>query len=301
MLESGNFVMPIAIAIITLGIGMNLKFKDFTRVFTHPKAILTGLGCQLLLLPLIAFGIIFFWPIDSVFKVGFILIASVPGGTASNLVTYLLKGRTALSVSLTSFNSFAIIFTIPLFVSLALKLFLGENEEISLSFLDSFKEIFFTVIIPVVLGILINEYSPKGFTDSLRKPFSILMPVLLFGIMAFALFSENGGNAKSILSDYNLIFPLLLLNILGMLVGFYMGKFMGIRHDGNFTIAIEMGLQNSALAIFIASSILQSKEMEIMAVIYGGFSFFTTIFMGWIFKKYLAPEKKKTVGQSKVG
>jgi BASS family bile acid:Na+ symporter len=238
---------------------------------------------------------------DAVYKVGLILIAAVPGGTASNLVTYLLKGRTALSVSLTSFNSFAIIFTIPLFVSLALRLFLGKDAEITLNFLDTFQEILFTVIIPAISGILINEYTPKSFTDPLRKPFSILMPALLFAIMAFALFSENGGNAKSILSNYNLVFPLLLLNIVGMLVGFYTGKVMGIKHDGNFTIAIEMGLQNSALAIFIASAILKSNQMEVMAVIYGGFSFFTTILLGWIFKKYLAPEmKESTIKQKEI-
>lgn len=301
MIITGDLLMPIAIAIITLGIGMSLKFKNFTRVFTHPKAILTGLACQLLLLPLLAFAIIFFWPIDAIYKVGFILIASVPGGTASNLVTHLLKGRTALSVSLTSFNSFAIIFTIPLFVSLALRLFLGKDAEITLNFIDTFKEILFTVVIPVIIGILINEYAPKSFTNRLRKPFTILMPLLLFVIMAYALFSENGGNAKSILTDYNLVFPLLLLNLTGMLAGFYISKLMGIKHDGNFTIAIEIGLQNSALAIFIASVILKSNQMELMAVIYGGFSFFTTLLLGWLLKKYLNPNRERPVLLKKKG
>ncbi len=297
MIITGESLMPIAIAIITLGIGMSLKFKNFTRVFTHPKAILTGLACQLVLLPLLAFSIIFFWPMEAVYKVGFILIASVPGGTASNLVTYLLKGRTALSVSLTSFNSFAIILTIPLFVSLALRLFMGKDAEITLNFIDTLKEILFTVVVPVIVGILINEYSPKRFTDKLKKPFAIIMPLLLIAIVAFALFSDNGGNAKSILDEYQLIFPLLMLNLAGMLTGFYVARKMGVQHDGNFTIAIEMGLQNSALAIFIASSILNSNQMEMMAVIYGGFSFFTTMFLGWALKKCGISKEKKIIPQ----
>ncbi len=289
-----DLLMPIAIAIIMFGIGITLKFKDFTRVFTHPKAILTGLGCQLVLLPLIAFIIIYFWPIEPAYKVGIILIASVPGGTASNLVTHMLKGRVALSVSLTSFNSFAIIFTIPMYVSLALLLFMGEQTEIKINFANTFKEILLTVIIPVVAGILANEYTPTSFTDKIRQPSRIILPLLLIAIVAYAMFSGDGGNAKSILSDIHLVFPLLLLNISGMLTGFYLSKGMGINHSGNYTIAIEMGLQNSALAIFVASQILVNDQMETIAVLYGAFSFFTTLAGAWALKKYFNSRKHLT-------
>lgn len=287
-----NLLMPVAIAIIMLGIGLTLNFKDFARVFIKPKAILTGLACQLLLFPLLAFIIIYFWPIDPVYKVGVILIAAVPGGTASNLITHMLKGRVALSVSMTSFNSFAIIFTIPLFVSLALSVFLGKDTEIALNFLDTFKEILLTVIIPVIAGILINEYTPKSFTDKLRQPSRIVLPLLLIVIVAYAMFSGGGGNAKLILKDWHLVFPLLVLNFLGMATGFFSSRAVGIKHDANFTIAIEVGLQNSALAIYIASQILQSDKMEIMAVLYGAFSFFTTLLFGFLLKKFFNDKKQ---------
>ncbi|MBK6265616.1 bile acid:sodium symporter family protein [Marivirga sp. S37H4] len=291
MYNFADLLMPIAIAIIMFGIGLTLKFKDFSRVFTHPKAILTGLCCQLILLPILAFIIVYFWPIDPAYKVGIVLIASVPGGTASNLVTHMLKGRVALSVSLTSFNSFAIIFTIPMFVSLALLVFLGKDTEISLSFSDTFNDILFTVVLPVIAGILVNEYTPDKFTDKLRQPSRIILPLLLIAIVAYAMFSGNGGNAKTILADYHLVFPLLLLNILGMLGGFYISRMLGIKHSGNFTIAIEMGLQNSALAIFVASQILENDEMEMIAVLYGTFSFFTTFLFAWMLKKYFKPKR----------
>lgn len=294
MPDFSTLLMPVAIAIIMLGIGLTLKFKDFARVFIKPKAVLTGLACQLLLFPILAFIIIYFWPIDPVYKVGVILIAAVPGGTASNLITHMLKGRVALSVSMTSFNSFAIIFTIPLFVSLALSVFLGKDAEISLNFADTFKEILLTVIIPVIVGILINEYTPKSFTDKLRQPSRIVLPLLLIVIVAYAMFSGNGGNAKLILKDWDLVFPLLLLNVLGMAAGFFTSRAMRIKHDANFTIAIEVGLQNSALAIYIASQLLKSDAMEVIAVIYGSFSFFTTLLIGFLLKRYF-PDKKMVV------
>ncbi len=111
---STESLMSWAIALIMLGIGLNLKVSNFKRVFLYPKAILTGLFCQLVILPIIAFGLIYFWPVEPIYKVGFIIIASAPGGTASNLVIHLLKGRVALSVSMTSFNSLAVVFSIPL-------------------------------------------------------------------------------------------------------------------------------------------------------------------------------------------
>ena len=101
MPELSDLLMPSAIALIMLGIGINLTFRDFLRVFVKPRAIITGLICQLILLPLIAFLLVWWWPIEPIFKVGIIIIASALGGTTSNLVTHLLNGRFALSVSLT--------------------------------------------------------------------------------------------------------------------------------------------------------------------------------------------------------
>ena len=104
-----DFIMPFAIAFIMFGIGLELKFKDFYRVFLQPKAVITGVFSQMVLMPLIAIALIYFWPIDPIYKVGLMLLAACPGGTASNLVTKLLGGRVALSISMTAFNSFIIL------------------------------------------------------------------------------------------------------------------------------------------------------------------------------------------------
>jgi BASS family bile acid:Na+ symporter len=278
--------MPAAIAFIMFGIGLNLKFKDFYRVILRPKAVLTGLFCQLLLLPLLAFALIYFWPIAPIYKVGIILIAAAPGGTASNLVTHMLKGRVALSVSLTSFNSFAILFTIPVVVSLALSIFMGTNTVIDIALEDTFKEILFTVVLPVVVGIGVNEFTPERFTNKIKPILRFLLPAVLLLVFTLALFFDGGEQPTAFLKNIDLFIPLLIFNVTTMLLGFYISKKMRVKHDGAYTIAVEMGLQNSALAIFIASSVINSSEMALVAVIYSSFTFFSTWLVGWILKHH---------------
>lgn len=278
--------MPIAIGIIMFGIGLNLRFKDFMRVFLHPKAIIIGLICQLVLLPIIAFILVYFWNMPPIYKVGFIIIASAPGGTASGLVTHLLNGRVALCVSLAAFNSIAIIFTIPVLVNIALALFLGEESNITLSFADTFGDILLTVILPVIGGILVNQYIHSDFTDKLKKPLKILLPAILASVMALAIFAGETSQVPALLDNIGLFFPLLVLNLSTMVFGYYIPKMLGLSHESNFTISIEVGLQNSALAIYIASSLLHSDEMALVAVIYGSFSFFTTFIIGWLLSKF---------------
>lgn len=288
MNEYADQLMAMAIAFIMFGIGLNLAFKDFLRVFLRPKAILTGLFAQIILLPLIAFLIIYWWPIDPIYKAGFVLIAAAPGGTASNLVTHMLQGRVALSVSLTSFNSFLILLTIPLLVSLGLGIFLGTETHIEIAPADTFREILFTVVLPVVTGVLVNRYTPDQFTESLRQPLRIILPALLLGVFLIALFLGEADQPTELLKNLELFFPLLLLNASTMACGYYFARWLGIKHDGRYTIAVEMGLQNSALAIFIASQVLGSPEMALVAVIYTSFSFISTWFFAWLMKHYLA-------------
>jgi len=283
-----NILIPSAIALIMIGIGFNIHFNAFKSVFVRPKAIITGLSSQMLVLPIIAFGIAWIAPLEPIYKVGLILIASCPGGTASNLVTHLLKGRIALSVSLTSFNSFLIIFTIPALVSLGLDTFMGQNTEISLSLLDTLIEVSTTVLIPTFIGMLINHYYP-GFTYKMTRPLRIIMPALLLFVFVIAALNSSNqvSSQQKIINHLDLLLPLFLLNFLGIIIGYRIGRIAGITHGGSFTIAIEIGLQNSALAIFIATQVLQSEEMALMAVIYSSFSFFSTLGIAYMLKEHI--------------
>lgn len=276
-----------------LGIGLSLHFRDFGRVFLRPKGILVGLAGQFFVLPALAFLMAWLLPIDPLYKVGLVLIASAPGGTASNLVTHMLKGRVALSVSLTSFNSFGILLSIPLYLNLALFWFLGTESEISIGFMDTFKEILFTVVIPVVLGIALNEYGPHRFIAKLQQPLRYILPAVLFLIFAYHIFFEDDG-AQSIAFTENkiLYLPLIFFNLVTMSLGYFLARWSGIRHDGAYTIAVELGLQNAALAIFIATQVLERSQISLVAVMYSSFSFFSTWLIAWLFKHKLGPDKK---------
>lgn len=283
-----SYLLPISIGIIMLGIGFNLKISDFKRVFIAPKAILSGLFGQLVILPLIGFTIAYLSPIEPVFKLGIVLIASCPGGTSSNLVTYMLKGRVALSVSITAFNSFLIILTIPFFLDIGFQAFIAKELQVSLSLQQTFFEVLYTVLIPVLLGMLINYYAPK-FTDRLKKPLRYILPLLLLFVFTLVLLNENDNGGMD-LSEYTwLLIPAFILNIVVMLIGFISSGLIGINHEGKYTIAIEMGLQNSALAIFLANNVLQYDGLAVIAVIYGGFSFFSTFILAYIMKRYWKP------------
>lgn len=292
-MQESDILMSLAIAIIMFGIGLNLKSTDFVQVFRRPRAVVTGLSCQLIILPMLAFALAWFWPMDPLFKVGIMIIASAPGGTASNLVTTMLKGRVALSVSMTTINSFVIVLTIPFYVDLGLQTFLGENTHITLSFLDIFSDILLTVFIPVIAGVVFNELTSDKLTDRLQRPLRLLLPALLVMVALLALFTGEESGMGAVKQNFSLFIPLIFLNLLTMVAGFYIARIVRVEHASNFTIAVEMGLQNSALAIYVASQILQNSSMELVAVFYSSFSFFTTWLGGWIMKHYMKPRASK--------
>lgn len=290
MAEFIDYLLPISIGIMMFGIGLNLEFVDFKRVFTAPKAVLFGLFGQLVILPLIGFGIASLFDIAPIYKLGIVLISACPGGTSSNIMTYMLKGRVALSVSITAFNSFLIVLTIPVILNIAFAVFLNQEQEVALSMTQTLFEVVYTVLLPVLAGCLVHYYfwqSIEKFKSSLRY----ILPGLLFAVFSLVLFEEQDSGGKSLLEYWNLFLPALLLNIVVMFIGFFLSGWIGINHDGKYTIAIEMGLQNSALAIFLANNVLQIDGLAIIAVLYGGFSFFSTLLIAYIMKFWM---QKKT-------
>jgi BASS family bile acid:Na+ symporter len=282
--------LAVAIGIISFGIGLNLKFADFKRVVLKPKAMLVGLVSQILILPLIAFLIIFFWPIDPIYKVGFILIAACPGGTTSNMVTFLLKGRVSLSVSLTAFNSIIILFTTPLLLQIAFAAFLNESSSVQLSFMDTFSEILYSVILPVAAGIGVNEWTKGDLSKMLAKPMRVIIALLLISAVVVIIWFDESGQSGKILQNWHLLIPLLVLNITTMTVGFWIPGVFHLDHETRYTIAIEMGLQNSALAIFIANNVLNQPQMALIAIIYGAFSLITTAGIAYGLKEWRKPK-----------
>jgi len=280
-----TYLLPLAIGVIMFGIGLNLKFLDFKHVFLAPKAVITGLIGQLFILPFFGFLIASIFPIDPIFKLGIVLIAICPGGTSSNILTYILKGRVALSVSITAFNSFLIVLTIPIYLQLGFNLFLKDDTALAITFSQTIQEVLYTVLLPVLAGMFVNHNTHPESMRNVKKALRYILPGILFFVFTIVLFNE-GSDGELSLSDYGfLILPAILLNVGAMFLGYFISKLVGIKSSGQYTIAIEMGLQNSALAIFLANNIIQIDRLAIIAVLYGGFSFFTTLLIAYYMKQ----------------
>jgi len=280
-----DIFLPVTLVIITLGLGLSITLDDIKNIIKDPKNITIGLISQLFLLPVIAFLITIITGLDPVYSVGLILIAVCPGGATSNLVNYMIKGNVALSISITVVNGLITIYTIPILTKLALNYFLGENSEIQFSVIDGILNISLITVLPASAGITIRHFKP-GFAKKFETPLRYILPVLLLLVYSGVLFLEhNGRNVEG-----NLFFKLvpyaMALNFLSIMAGFFFPSIFGISKRNRYTIAVEVGLQNSTLAIFVASTLLNNNLIALVPVVYGSFSFFTTWGLGYLAKRY---------------
>lgn len=283
-----KYLLPIVIGLIMFNLGLSLTIKDFKRTFILPKALIIGLCCQMILLPLFAFGLAYISDLPPSIKVGIIIIAACPGGATSNLITYLLKGDVALSIALTAINSILILFSIPGITYLGLHVFLEKETMISLPFFQTILKILLMILLPTFLGLLTRIYIPH-LAMKVEKYMKYITTILLAIVFVFTIFDNNSKTSDS-LQMYLSTAPYALgLNLAGMLSGYFIGRVSGFTKRKQVTLSIEVGIQNSALAITIASSqvFLGNPKMAVPAVIYGMFTFFNAAFFGYAIKKWL--------------
>jgi BASS family bile acid:Na+ symporter len=279
-----DILLPVTLAIITLGMGLSINLSDFKKIFLYPKAVIIGLCCQMLLLPTIAFIIASLVDIDPVYKVGLIIISACPGGATSNLVTFILSGNVALSISMTVINSIITLITIPAIVSLGLEVFLSTEAQINLPVGNTILKVFLVTVLPAATGVTIRHFFTET-ADRLERPMKYILPLLLLGIYFGVVFIDEGEESTNIIDHLSLFPQSLLLNITAMLAGWLIARLFRLSRRNKFTISIEVGLQNSALAIFVAATLLQNQSMAIVPVIYGSFTFFSTALFGYLVKK----------------
>jgi len=285
-----TYILPLVLAFIMLGMGLSLTFNDFKRIIAYPKSMLLGLSLQMLGLPLLAFLLAWVAPFSSAIKVGIVLVAACPGGTVSNLITYLLQGNLALSILLTSVNSLLTIFTIPSIVNLALWVFMGDRCELNLPFWNTFLQILLITVVPAVLGIYVRYRVGKRRVERWQGWLKYILPSLLGIAMVLTIYFNQDNSLSFHWYDYLAIVPFMLgLNIGGMLLGYYVSRAAGLKQKNCLTIAIEVGLQNTGLAITVATSatMLNSPEAAIPASIYALFTFFSTIALALFFRERL--------------
>ncbi|MCW5920931.1 MAG: bile acid:sodium symporter family protein [Saprospiraceae bacterium] len=264
------------LGLVMFGVGLSLTINDFMNIIRHPRAFFTALGAQMLGLPVIAFIIALVAPIPAVLKVGFIILSASPGGATSGFLTYLWRGNVALSLSLTAVNSFLTLFTIPIVVNVALKIFLGRETDLHLPFWDTVRQIFFITIIPATIGLLVRRHFPV-FAEKINKPAKYVMLALLATVFAIKMFAgESHGGAGLTWSDFMLITPVALIqNASCLFFGYFFMKYMGLAHSSRLTAAMESGVQNTTLAFLIANNLLANQAMVKPALVYSLYSFWT--------------------------
>lgn len=269
--QISTIILGISLMVIMLGMGLSLVVDDFKRIFLQPKAILIGLCNQIIVLPLIAFGIAILFAVKPEIAVGLMILAACPGGPTSNLISHLAKADTALSVTLTAFSSFITILTIPFIINFSLQYFLDQSTFIQLNKVETFLQILMIVIIPISIGMLIRNYK-ESFALKMAKPVRIASAILLVVVIAGILLKEKETIFPS-LKETGLV--ILILNLLVMAIAYFSAKSFRIANRRALSIAIESGIQNGTLGITIAVVLLQNSSYAIVPAVYGLIMFFT--------------------------
>ena len=237
--------------IIMFGMGLTLKFEDFKLVFVRPKDIIIGCVAQFTIMPLLAFMLCKLFNLDAALMTGVILVGACPGGTSSNVITYLSKGDVALSVSMTSINTILAPVLTPLITYLLL------STTVDVDTYSMFISIINVVIIPIVLGFIINKF----FGTFTQKAIKVLPMVSVTGICMIVA-SVVSHNASKILSTGLIVFTVVILhNVLGYACGFGLGKILKFNVAKTKAVSIEIGMQNSGLATSLASTSFASLAM----------------------------------------
>lgn len=266
-MESNLFtavLLPLALSLVMLGMGLSLIPEDFLRIARYPKAVAVGSICQVLLLPLIALLITQIVPMQPTIAVGLIVLALCCGGPSSNLITYLAKGDVALSVSLTAVGSIITVFTIPIFSNLALKHFLGQNAAIDMPIGQTMVQIFLITLLPIGIGMTIRQRFPHT-AKRLEKMMSRIAAGLL-ALIILLLVIREGSKLPGFILQVGV--GVLLLNVLSMLAGFLIGKLLKLPPSQQICIAIEVGISNGTLALAITAGLLNNPVMAIPAAVY---------------------------------
>ena len=265
MNSTTGIILAISLIIIMFGMGLSLTLNDFKRVFKFPKAIVIGLCCQILILPLIGFTIATLLELTPTIAIGIMLLSACPGGPTSNMLTFLAKGDLALSVSLTAVASILTIFTIPLIVQFALQEFSNESLAVSVDALTMIKQLTIIVLLPVTLGMLIKHKFGR-FASRMEKPVKVASAIIFILVVVGITYTIRDV-FMSYLAEAGL--PAIMLNVCTMTIGFLLAVLFKLNKKQAISISIETGIQNATLAITLATIALNNVEFSIVPATYG--------------------------------
>ena len=267
-----DIVLPITLILIMFGMGMTLRVKDFIRLKDYPRAVVAGLIGQLILLPLVGGALAVLWGLPPELAIGLIILAACPGGTTSNLVSHLARGDKPLSITLTAVNSFVVVFTIPLLISLSMVYFLGSApDDVPTPVLFIMVGVFAYTIVPISLAMLLRKLAPR-FSMRIGPLYDRFAALAFLFIVLIILWAER--------DDLLTILPMvggvtLTLNLVMTAIGLGLAWLLALRLRQALTIGIEVGIQNTPLGMAVAGTLLHGVRgldgdvMLMPAALYG--------------------------------
>ena len=275
-----DIFLPIALAFIMFALGLGLTGADFLRVIKQPKDFFVGAISQIILLPVIAFILVKLWPISPELAIGVMIIAAAPGGVTSNILTSFARGDVALSISLTAVISLLSVITVPFIIVTSLGLLGSENVSQNISLTSMAISMFLIVTVPVILGMIFRRFASNAAIKF--EPIAKKISIVLFVIVLLGAILAEKDNIVSYFADAGLI--TLALNVIMMIVAFYVAKLLATGNAQKKCIAIECGLQNGTLAIFVGTTLFGGGAFVIPAATYSLIMFATSLIFVYLVK-----------------
>ena len=255
-------LLPAGLAFIMFAMGLTMPPADFRMVFTKPRAMAVGLVCKLLLLPAAGLAVVLAWRPEPDFAVGMVILAACPAGVTSSLLTHWGKGRAALAAAVTAVTSLAAVVTLPALANLALALFAGYDHPVELPVARMCLGIFLVDTLPLALGLALQVWRP-ALAERAGRGARPLASLLFAAIVVGAFVSQ----ADTFAAHWRTaVLPAVVLNLVAMAAGWLAST--GLERRDRVAVVMETGLQNGALGIFVAATLLGNPAMMVPSIVY---------------------------------
>ena len=280
-----DLLLPLSIGIIMFGLGLSLTVEDFKRVARYPLAVGFGLFLQIILLPFAALLIAVWLKLSPNYALGLMLVAAAPGGATANIYSHLAKGDVALNITLTAVNSILALLTLPIVINLSLEYFFGAGQYVPPPH-RKIIEVAAIILLPVLIGMFVRARAPE-FAKRMEKPIKLFSILVLTILIFAAIYIER---AKLLDSLVAVGFACLLFNVTSMAAGYIAPLALKLPERQAIAITMEIGIHNTALAIYVALNVLNNPAASLVPGIYTLCMYLTaTLFAIYVSKRNVAP------------
>lgn len=280
-----DLLLPLSIGVIMFGLGLSLTWEDFRRVARYPFAVGFGLLLQILLLPFAALLIAIWLKLSPNHALGLMLVAAAPGGATANIYSHLAKGDVALNITLTAVNSVLALLTLPIVVNLSLEYFFGAGQYVPPPH-RKIIEVAAIILVPVVIGMLVRARAPE-FAKRMEKPLKLFSVLVLTILIFAAIYIERAKLLDSIIAVGA---ACVLFNVVSMLTGYLAPLALKLPERQAIAITMEIGIHNTALAIYVALNVLNNPAASLVPGIYTLSMYLTaTLFAVYVSRRNVAP------------